>query len=139
MGRPSTNEERTPIQPPAKPTPDERWPDDIEFHYVAAVALVVANQKGSSSFVARHLAVKYAFAMRIMERMEREEIVTVPDNLGRRTVLVPQQPMGPEIMREHRRRRAAKKDAEAEKHEQYARMLRDEAEELRQRPDEESG
>jgi uncharacterized protein (UPF0335 family) len=55
--------------------------------YAEAVALVRDNNKASTSWLQRHLRIGYNAAARLIERMEREGIVTKPDHVGRREVL----------------------------------------------------
>lgn len=55
--------------------------------YPEAVALVRDNNKASTSWLQRHLRIGYNAAACLIERMEREGIVTKPDHVGRREVL----------------------------------------------------
>ena len=55
--------------------------------YDQAVALVCRERKASTSFVQRHLQIGYNRAARIMERMERESVVTQANHVGKREVL----------------------------------------------------
>jgi S-DNA-T family DNA segregation ATPase FtsK/SpoIIIE len=56
--------------------------------YDEAVALVVREGKASTSFVQRHLQIGYNRAARIIEQMESEGLVSRPDRVGRREVLI---------------------------------------------------
>lgn len=56
--------------------------------YRMAVQLVVENRKASSSWLSRQLRVGYEGAARLIERMERQGIVSTPDHVGRRDVLI---------------------------------------------------
>ena len=55
--------------------------------YRAAVQLVVESQKASTSWVQRQLRVGYNSAARLIERMEKDGVVSRPDHVGRRDVL----------------------------------------------------
>ena len=59
--------------------------DDL---YDQAVALVAREQKASTSFVQRHLQIGYNRAARIIERMEKEAVVSTANHVGKREVLV---------------------------------------------------
>ncbi len=58
--------------------------DDL---YDQAVALVLQERKASTSFVQRHLQIGYNRAARIVERMEREGVVSTANHVGKREVL----------------------------------------------------
>jgi len=53
-----------------------------------AVQLVAESQKASTSWLQRQLRVGYNSAARLIERMERDGLVSRPDHVGRREVLV---------------------------------------------------
>ncbi len=55
--------------------------------YRAAVALVCGSQKASTSWLQRQLRIGYNSAARLIERMEKDGIVSRPDHVGRREVL----------------------------------------------------
>ena len=55
--------------------------------YDQAVALVCRERKASTSFVQRHLQIGYNRAARIVERMEREGVVSAANHVGKREVL----------------------------------------------------
>ncbi|MBK8909296.1 MAG: DNA translocase FtsK 4TM domain-containing protein [Rhodospirillales bacterium] len=59
--------------------------DDL---YDEAVAIVSREGKASTSFVQRRLQIGYNRAARLIERMEAEGLVSKPDRVGRREVLV---------------------------------------------------
>jgi len=64
-------------------------PDDPETQlYRKAVQLVVENRKASTSWLQRQLRVGYNGAARLIERMEKAQIISQPDHVGRREVLV---------------------------------------------------
>ncbi len=55
--------------------------------YDKAVAIICREGKASTSFVQRHLQIGYNRAARIIERMEKEGVVSAADRVGRREVL----------------------------------------------------
>ncbi|MCC7015968.1 MAG: DNA translocase FtsK 4TM domain-containing protein [Rhodospirillales bacterium] len=59
-----------------------------EEFYDQAVALVAREGKASTSFIQRHFQIGYNRAARIIERMEAEGVVSKPNRVGRREVLV---------------------------------------------------
>lgn len=56
--------------------------------YASAVGLVCEHQKASTSWLQRQLRVGYNSAARLIERMQREGLVSAPDHVGRRSVLM---------------------------------------------------
>ncbi|MDW3204629.1 MAG: DNA translocase FtsK 4TM domain-containing protein [Alphaproteobacteria bacterium] len=56
--------------------------------YDQAVALVAREGKCSTSFVQRHLQIGYNRAARIVERMEKEGVVSAANHVGKRNVLI---------------------------------------------------
>jgi S-DNA-T family DNA segregation ATPase FtsK/SpoIIIE len=64
-------------------------PDDPETAtYRKAVQLVVENRKASTSWLQRQLRVGYNGAARLIERMEKDGIISQPDHVGRREVMI---------------------------------------------------
>ncbi len=64
-------------------------PDDPETKdYRRAVQLVVENRKASTSWLQRQLRVGYNSAARLIERMEKDGVISSPDHVGRREVLL---------------------------------------------------
>lgn len=61
-------------------------PEDQLFR--KSVQLVAQSQKASTSWLQRQLRVGYNSAARLIERMEREGLVSRPDHVGRREVLM---------------------------------------------------
>ena len=55
--------------------------------YDKAVAIICREGKASTSFVQRHLQIGYNRAARIIEKMEKEGVVSPADRVGRREVL----------------------------------------------------
>jgi DNA segregation ATPase FtsK/SpoIIIE, S-DNA-T family len=46
------------------------------------------EQKASTSFIQHHLRIGYNSAARLIEQMEKRGIVSAPDHVGRREVLI---------------------------------------------------
>ena len=61
---------------------------DDDSLYEKAVAIVCRGKKVSVSYIQRQLRIGYNRASNLVERMEREGIVTAMDHLGRREVIV---------------------------------------------------
>jgi len=59
--------------------------DDL---YDQAVAIVLRERKASTSFIQRHLQIGYNRAARIIERMEKEGLISAANHVGRREILV---------------------------------------------------
>jgi S-DNA-T family DNA segregation ATPase FtsK/SpoIIIE len=55
--------------------------------YDRAIAIVTRERKASVSFVQRHLQIGYNRAARIIERMEKEGVVSTANHVGKREVL----------------------------------------------------
>lgn len=66
--------------------------DEYDPFYDKAVELVVEKQHASTSLVQRVFRIGYNRAARIIERMEREGLVSAQDGARPREVLVPQRP-----------------------------------------------
>ena len=56
--------------------------------YDQAVALVIREQKASTSFVQRHLRIGYNRAATLIEEMESAGIISAANHVGKRDVLV---------------------------------------------------
>jgi S-DNA-T family DNA segregation ATPase FtsK/SpoIIIE len=59
--------------------------DDL---YTRAVEIVQREQKASTSFLQRHLRIGYNSAARLIETMEKRGVVSAPDHVGRREVMI---------------------------------------------------
>jgi len=59
----------------------------VDELYNQAVAIVLKQQKASTSFIQRHLQIGYNRAARIVEQMERDGIITEANHAGKRSVL----------------------------------------------------
>jgi S-DNA-T family DNA segregation ATPase FtsK/SpoIIIE len=63
--------------------------DDAETQlYRKAIQIVAESQKASTSYLQRQLRVGYNSAARLIERMEKDGLVGIPDHVGRREVLI---------------------------------------------------
>ncbi len=56
--------------------------------YQQAVAIVCQSKKASASYIQRHLKIGYNRAARIIEKMEEQGVVSSPDHVGRRKILI---------------------------------------------------
>jgi len=56
--------------------------------YTQALALILRENKVSVSFIQRHLQIGYNRAARLVERMEQEAVVSPPNHVGKREILV---------------------------------------------------
>jgi S-DNA-T family DNA segregation ATPase FtsK/SpoIIIE len=63
-------------------------PGDSESLYDRAVAIVLRDRKASTSYVQRRLSIGYNRAADLIERMEREGLISAPNHTGRRDILV---------------------------------------------------
>ncbi|WP_372072386.1 DNA translocase FtsK [Tistrella mobilis] len=66
-------------------TPEGEDDGDI---FAQAVSLILREDKVSVSFIQRHLQIGYNRAARLVERMESEGMISPPDHVGRRQILV---------------------------------------------------
>ena len=69
-------------------TADGAVPNNGGSLYEQAVALVVREQKASTSFVQRHLKIGYNRAATIIEEMESNGIISAANHVGKRDVLL---------------------------------------------------
>ncbi len=67
------------------PSGDDSPEDQL---YRKAVQLVAGSQKASTSWLQRQLRIGYNSAARLIERMETDNLVSRPDHVGRREVLM---------------------------------------------------
>ena len=65
----------------------ERAPSEGDL-YDRAVALVLRDRKASTSYLQRRLSIGYNRAADLMERMEREGLVSAANSVGKRDILV---------------------------------------------------
>ncbi|WNO54024.1 FtsK/SpoIIIE family DNA translocase [Stakelama saccharophila] len=68
--------------------PADDNPEDRQFRQ--AIQLVAESQKASTSWLQRQMRIGYNSAARLIERMEGEGLVSRPDHVGRRDVLMDQ-------------------------------------------------
>ena len=73
------------LEEDAEPARERTRPGNDDLYH-RAVAIVLNEQKASASYVQRRLAIGYNRAADLMERMEREGIVSAPGFRGRRQV-----------------------------------------------------
>ena len=69
------------------PTRTQNSGDEL---YDRAVALVAQERKASTSFVQRHLQIGYNRAARIIEKMEKDGLISEANHVGKREVLTPE-------------------------------------------------
>lgn len=62
--------------------------DEVDLQYCTAVGLMVLTGKGSTSFIQRKLGIGYNEAARLVEFMERDGILSKPNYVGKRLVLL---------------------------------------------------
>jgi S-DNA-T family DNA segregation ATPase FtsK/SpoIIIE len=67
--------------------PGESEDSESDQLYDQAIALVARERKCSTSFIQRYLQIGYNRAARIVERMEREGVVSAANHVGKREVL----------------------------------------------------
>ena len=60
---------------------------NVDELYQKAVSIVIQQQKASTSFIQRYLQIGYNRAARIIEQMEKEEIISEANHVGKRSVL----------------------------------------------------
>ena len=64
-------------------------PSSADEHYEKAVAIVLRERKASTSYIQRRLGIGYNKAADLIERMEREGIITAAGAAAKRDVLMP--------------------------------------------------
>ncbi len=79
--------------------------DDGDDLYARATAIVLRDQKASTSYLQRRMAIGYNRAADLIERMEREGLISPANSVGKRFVLNDHHKAEPEI----RSRRAARR------------------------------
>jgi DNA segregation ATPase FtsK/SpoIIIE, S-DNA-T family len=57
--------------------------------YDKALSIVLSEGKVSTSFIQRHLSIGYNRAAKIVDVMEREGVISAPNHVGKREILVP--------------------------------------------------
>ena len=66
----------------------ERVPTEDDL-YDRAVAIVLRDRKASTSYIQRRLSIGYNRAADLIERMERDGVITPANNVGKRDILSP--------------------------------------------------
>lgn len=66
---------------------DEDESDADRALYDQAIAIVVREKKASTSLVQRHLRIGYNRAARLIEKMEREGVISAANHVGKREIL----------------------------------------------------
>ena len=74
------------------PSSKDSAKEKFESLYDEAVAIVVRDQKASTSYVQRRLSIGYNKAATLIERMEDEGVIGRANNAGKREILVPAEP-----------------------------------------------
>ncbi len=88
QGQPNYIEEITEDENEAGNTDDDSETDNGgDDLYDQAVSIVSREKKASTSFIQRHLQIGYNRAARIMEKMEKEGVVSAANHVGKREVL----------------------------------------------------
>ena len=64
----------------------ERTPSDDDL-YDRAVAIVLRDRKASTSYIQRRLSIGYNRAADLIERMEREGLISPANNVGKREIM----------------------------------------------------
>ena len=65
---------------------------DENYLYPTCCKLVITTQKASTSYVQRQLRIGFNLAAKLIDRMEKEKLISQPNHVGRRTVLVREVP-----------------------------------------------
>ncbi len=80
---------------PLTPGVDARGTGSGDDQYNQAVAIVLRDRKASTSYVQRRLQIGYNRAASLIERMEREGIITPANHAGKRDILLEHNPSLP--------------------------------------------
>lgn len=80
-----------PVAAEAAPSPHA----SADERFAAALGLVVKHQTCSTSWLQRQLAVGYNTAARLVEQLEQHRVVSAPNHVGRREVLVKSSDLAP--------------------------------------------
>ena len=71
---------------------NDNWHDDeaeeVDPLYDKALNLIMRERKVSTSFLQRHFAIGYNRAARIVDLFEKREIISSPNSMGRREILI---------------------------------------------------
>jgi S-DNA-T family DNA segregation ATPase FtsK/SpoIIIE len=66
-----------------------QYGDESDDPYDQAVAVVLRDRKVSTSYIQRRLGIGYNRAATLIERMEKEGLISAPNHAGKRDILVP--------------------------------------------------
>ncbi len=69
---------------------EEEESEEDKLIYDKAVAIVARDRKASTSYIQRCLKIGYNRAARVIEKMERDGVVSAANHVGKREVLVPE-------------------------------------------------
>ena len=70
------------------PSPGSMDAEELADYYDRAVNIVLRDRKVSTSYIQRRLSVGYNKAASLVERMEKEGVVSAPNHSGKREILV---------------------------------------------------
>jgi len=70
------------------PSPGSMDAEESADYYDRAVNIVLRDRKVSTSYIQRRLSVGYNKAASLVERMEKEGVVSPPNHAGKREILV---------------------------------------------------
>lgn len=88
MTKPDNSSEQEECDPAMSQTGEKTSQEALDELYLLTAHLIVENQKASTSWLQRQLKIEYSDAAELMEQMEADSIVSPPDRVGRREVLV---------------------------------------------------
>ena len=83
-----TEEDESAEEDGAPPTAGSMDADEAADYYDRAVNIVLRDRKVSTSYIQRRLSVGYNKAASLVERMEKEGVVSAPNHAGKREILV---------------------------------------------------
>jgi S-DNA-T family DNA segregation ATPase FtsK/SpoIIIE len=88
MIKPESLPEQEECDPATSQTGEKTSQEVLDELYLLTAHLVVKSKKASISWLQRQLRIGYIDAAELMEKMEADGIVSPPDRIGRREVLV---------------------------------------------------
>lgn len=88
MTKPESLPEQAECDPATSQTGEKTSQEVLDELYLLTAHLVVKNENASISWLQRQLRIGYIDAAELMEKMEADGIVSPPDRIGRRKVLV---------------------------------------------------
>jgi DNA segregation ATPase FtsK/SpoIIIE, S-DNA-T family len=87
QGRPDYIDGLTEAEPDESNSTGDTPGADNDAHYDRAVAMVLEDQRASTSYIQRRLSIGYTRAARLLDRMQENGIVSAADSAGRRRVV----------------------------------------------------